>query len=436
MEEKWTKRYAYAIKAAIVLVMVIVLLIPMQMIDSMITERSSRQEEAMKDISSKWGEAQTLTGPVLVVPVKGEGNGLRHRYAYFLPDQLEINGDLQSHNRSRGIYNMAVYTSAIKLKGSFKRLVTDGLTAGITTGNLNFAEAYLAIGVTDLRGAKEMKAAWNGSPVVFVQGTGDDDLFASSIQAKVPVAGDSTDQHFDINLSLRGSRQFNFSPIGANTTINVSSNWTSPSFDGAVLPETRSIGSDSGFIAKWEMLSIGASFPQSWSGNHVKLNGSDVSVKLWPAIDTYQQSLRSVKYAVLIIGLTFLLFYFIELLQQRTVHPLQYMLIGLALCVFYTLLIAISEQLNFTIAYIIASIMTVGLIVFYLASVFKKLRTGLGIGGALAGLYAFLYVIIRSEDQALLMGSIGLFVILATVMFISRRIRWEQLSAPSASIQQ
>ncbi|UYQ93103.1 cell envelope integrity protein CreD [Chitinophaga horti] len=429
MEESWVKRYAYIIKAALILIMIVVLLVPLAMTEAMIRERSYRQEEAIREVSGKWGQAQTVTGPVLVVPYK-KGNAVN--YAYFLPEELNVDGDLVSENRQRGIYNIAVYNSNIKLNGRFKPLSTEGLSLGADTLSLN--DAFLAVGITDLRGInKELKASWDGRDIKFIPGLPNSEVLSSGIHAKMSLQPDDSGHTFSLNLALRGSEQFSCSPLGANTKVSVRSNWRTPSFDGAVLPETHSIGKDSGFVAKWETLGIGRTFPQEWTGNNIKINSSDITVKLFPAIDTYQQSLRSVKYSVLIIGLTFLLFYFIELLQGRAVHPLQYMLIGLALCIFYTLLIAISEQLNFTIAYAIAATMTVGLITFYLSSVFKNTRTGLVIGGALGGLYAFLYVIIRSEDQALLMGSIGLFVTLAVVMFISRRIRWEKLSAPTIS---
>jgi len=144
-------------------------------------------------------------------------------------------------------------------------------------------------------------------------------------------------------------------------------------------------------------------------------------------VDTYQQSTRAVKYAILIIGLTFLVFYFIELLYRSSVHPLQYILVGAALCVFYTLLIALAEQLNFSIAYLIAAVLTILLVAIYTASVLRSVRMAIGIGGVLSLLYGFIYVIIRSEDQALLMGSLGLFIILAIVMYFSRRIKWGEL---------
>lgn len=432
MEDNWLKRHAYAVKAVIILVMVIVLLIPMALIGDMIRERSGRQAEAIKEVSDRWGAAQTVTGPVLAVPYLTQ-NGQQREYAYFLPEKLNISGNLVSENRQRGIYNIAVYNSSVQLTGSFNQVSMEGLN--ITEDRLLKQEAFLVIGINDLRGInKELKASWNGADMTFNPGLPNGDLFASGIQAKLPPElAFTAGNNFSIDLSLRGSGSFSFSPLGKMTKITVKSNWDNPSFEGAILPDTHSTATNKGFTASWETLNVGRNYPQQWTGNAYKINSSDIAVKLRSSIDTYQQSLRSVKYAVLIIGLTFLLFYFIELLQRQAVHPLQYMLIGLALCVFYTLLIAISEQLNFALAYLIASVMTIGLITFYVASVFKRVGTVLTTSGVLVILYGFLYVIIRSEDQSLLMGSLGLFVILAIVMYLSRRIRWEQLSAPSVA---
>lgn len=432
MEDNWLKRHAYAVKAVIILVMVIVLLIPMALIESMIRERSGRQAEAIKEVSDKWGAAQTVTGPVLAVPYLTQG-GQQREYAYFLPEKLNINGNLVSENRQRGIYNIAVYNSSVQLTGSFNQVSMEGLN--LTEDRLLKQEAFLVIGISDMRGInKELKATWNGADMTFNPGLPNGELFAYGIQAKMPASLELVaSNNFSIDLSLRGSGSFSFSPLGKTTKITVKSNWDNPSFEGAILPDTHSTVTDKGFTASWETLNIGRNYPQQWTGNAYKITSSDIAVKLRASIDTYQQSLRSVKYAVLIIGLTFLLFYFIELLQRQAVHPLQYMLIGLALCVFYTLLIAISEQLNFALAYLIASVMTIGLITFYVASVFKRSGTVLMTTGVLVVLYGFLYVIIRSEDQSLLMGSLGLFVILAIVMYLSRRIRWEQLSAPSVT---
>lgn len=423
------KRYAYAIKAFTIFVLVNLLLIPTHQIMNLIQEREQRSDEATTEISSKWGGSQTFTGPIIIIPfidTSARGVANHRSYALFLPDKLSINGELLPETRHRGIYQTAVYSSHLQISGNFAAINSD-----IPADRLLVNEAVIAVGVDDLRGISnqpEMKL--NGQSHIFSPGVMIQSVFHNGMQAKIPLTKtDSgwTAGDFSINLDLRGSGVLYFSPVGKTTDVNITSNWKNPQFDGAFLPVKSSI-QNSGFTAAWQVSHLNRNFPQSLTTqNEVNLRTADFGIKLFLPVDGYQQSTRAVKYAILIIGLSFLVFYFIELLQRFSVHPLQYILIGFALCIFYTLLIALAEQLDFSIAYLVASLMTIGLVTAYTASIFNSYRIGGGIGGILLILYGFIYVIIRSEDQALLMGSLGLFIILAIVMYFSRRIRWKEL---------
>jgi len=420
------KRYAYGIKAAIIGFLVLVLLIPTAMILGLISEREQRQFEAKGEVSNKWGDAQTITGPVLVIPYYSKPGVTSN--AIFLPEKLVVKGKLLPEIRKRSIYEAAVYTSNLDISGSFSRLNLSELN--IAPEQVLLKDAYLAVGINDMRGISNQAAVqWNGQNIFFNPGIPASEQFPNGMQAKIPlVMSDSgiIAGNFSVNLDLKGSGLMFFSPVGKTTEVSLSSNWKDPSFDGAFLPNTRNLN-DKGFDASWQVSNLNRNFPQSWTGNNANLHAADFGVKLFLPVDTYQQSTRAVKYAILIIGLTFLVFYFIELLQRYSVHPLQYILIGVALCVFYTLLIALAEQLNFSIAYLIAAILTILLVSIYTASVLRSSKMAILIGGALSVLYGFIYVIIRSEDQALLMGSLGLFIILAVVMYFSRRIKWGEL---------
>lgn len=420
------ERYAYGIKAFLIGVLVLVLLIPANMIMGLISEREQRQFEAKGEVSGKWGDSQTITGPVLVVPYFSRPGEKTN--AFFLPDKLTVNGELLPEIRRRGIYEVAVYSSHLQIAGAFAAL--DLAALNISPEDVVLNEAYLALGVNDMRGiSNQAGVEWNGQNFYFNPGIPAKSLFSNGMQVKVPlILSDSgiTAGNFSVNLDLKGSGQLFFSPVGKTTAVNLSSNWKNPSFDGAFLPNSRNVH-DKGFSASWQVSNLNRNFPQSWIGTNDNLHSADFGVKLFLPVDTYQQSTRAVKYAILIIGLTFLVFYFIELLQRYSVHPLQYILIGVALCVFYTLLIALAEQLNFSLAYLIAGVLTILLVSVYTASVLRSVRLAAGIGGALSLLYGFIYVIIRSEDQALLMGSLGLFIILAIVMYFSRRIKWGEL---------
>jgi inner membrane protein len=420
------KRYAYGVKAVLIGILVLLLLIPAGMIMGLISEREQRQFEAKGEVSGKWGDSQAITGPVLVVPYYSKP-GVTSA-AVFLPDQLKVDGKLLPEIRRRGIYEVAVYSSNLNISGAFSKL--DLAELNISPDMVLLKDVYLAVGINDMRGISNQAAVqWNGQNLFFNPGIPAQDLFSNGMQVKVPVTMSDSGivaGSFDIKLDLKGSGQLYFSPVGKTTKVNINSNWKSPSFDGAFLPNVHNVD-DKGFNASWQVSNLNRNFPQSWVGANTNLHSADFGVKLFLPVDTYQQSTRAVKYSILIIGLTFLVFYFIELLQRYSVHPLQYILIGVALCVFYTLLIALAEQLNFSLAYLIAAVLTISLVAVYTASVLRSTRMAAGIGAVLSLLYGFIYVIIRSEDQALLMGSLGLFIILAIVMYFSRRIKWAEL---------
>jgi inner membrane protein len=422
-QKTFMQRYAYGIKAILIGFLVLFLLIPATMTMGLISDREKLQNDATSEVSAKWGDEQTVVGPVLIVPYKNDSGKVNN--AVFLPEKLNVNGQLLPEIRHRGIYEVALYNSQMQISGSFPTL--DLASLNIRPENVFLSDAYLVMGITDMRGISNQAAVqWNGQNYFFNPGTSAPTLMPNGMRVRVPVT--LTDSgSFSIKLELRGSGHLSFSPVGRTTTVAINSPWPSPGFDGAFLPKEHQ-ENDKGFNASWQVSQLNRSFPQSWTNNDYDLHTADFGVKLYLPADGYQQSTRAVKYAILIIGLTFLVFYFIELLQRTAIHPLQYILIGLALVIFYTLLIALSEQLNFRLAYLIASVLTIGLVTGYTGSVMKRFGVSAWIGGTLTILYGFIYVIIRSEDQALLMGSLGLFIILAVVMYFSRKIKWGELS--------
>ena len=232
---------------------------------------------------------------------------------------------------------------------------------------------------------------------------------------------------FSIELSLQGSEHLYCAPLGNSTKMHFSSSWPSPAFDGKYLPDTEKV-SNKGFEADWAVSQFNRDFPKIFTSNSSvstsAVSSSGFGVILLSPFDAYAQTLRSLKYAILVIGLTFFACFFTEIFQKRPVHPLQYILIGMALVIFYTLLLSISEYVQFPIAYLIASSATVLLLSWYTQSIFKKTKTVLIFASLLSALYLFIYVLIQMEDNALLFGSIGLFVLLAVAMYLSRKIDW------------
>ena len=254
------QRYGYAIKAIIIGVLTLVLMIPTALIMGLISEREQVQDQATAEVSSKWANAQTITGPVLVVPytaINVQNNKEMIGYACFLPDKLSIKGNLQPETRKRGIYEVAVYNSHLEVKGSFA--APDLTSLNIPASSFHWKDAFLTLGVSDMRGIGYQTAQWNGQDFVFNPGTPPGGLLESGIQAKVPlnVGSDTASMNtalgnFTLLLTVRGSGKMYFSPVGKTTKVDLQANWPSPSFDGAFLPESRTV-KDSGFSASWQL---------------------------------------------------------------------------------------------------------------------------------------------------------------------------------------
>lgn len=431
-EPPFWQRFGTSIKGVIIFLLMLILLIPTSMIDSLIYERQGRRQEAVSEISSKWGQSQTLSGPILVVPYQTivergtDGKELirEARYAYFLPDELTVNGVVNPEKRHRGIFDVVLYSSKITLEGSFSQPEVEKLVpAGAI---ISWDKVTLAFGIPDLRGLEDqVSLQWDDQADVFDPGIPVPGVAESGIHVPLTLDPKNTaPHHFRMEAALKGSGSLFFTPLGKVTTVKLSSPWPDPSFTGAFLPDEKTI-SASGFEAMWKVLNLNRNYPQQWiSDQNISFIDSDFGVDFILPVDNYQKSTRSVKYAILFIGLTFLTVFFVEMGQSRQVHPFQYALIGLALVIFYTLLVAISEHIPFNSAYLISALMTIGLTGLYARSLFDSGRMALFVSGTLTLLYGFLFVVLQQQDYALLIGSLGLFVILGAVMYFSRRMNF------------
>lgn len=420
------------VKGLVVGFIAILLLIPTILIQNLVRERQSRQEEAITEVSSKWASQQTVNGPAIAVPywktvTDSKGIATRVRaHAYFLPNKLSINGSIAPETRYRGIYQVTVYTADMKLSGEFTDFKFDELK--IEQRDIMWNEAIVYFSVTDVRGLKEqVYFNWGGKNIELVPGKFADDQFPEALSALLPIddtmrTANAPAGSFNISVKLKGSQNLLFVPLGKTTTVSLNSPWSNPSFTGNYLPDVRTV-QDSGFSATWNVLSLNRAYPQQWAGGRFDLMPSSFGVELKVPVDTYQKSSRSVKYALLCIVLTFTAFFLIELIYTRSLHIFQYILVGFALCIFYTLLLSISEYIGFNGAYIIAAAATVLLITWFVSAALKSTRVAIFISLLLAAIYGFIYILIQSQDYALLMGSIGLFAILGVVMYFSRRIQ-------------
>ena len=440
-EPTFWQRNRVTFKGISVGILILVLLIPTAFIQDLITERKFRQAEVATEVSSKWAGSQTISGPFLVIPyleeVKDNAGKLvtvRH-LMYCLPEQLNIAGDIAPEIRSRSIYKVVLYKSGMRIQGNFS--ADRFAEPGIDTSRLLLDEAQLCFGLSDNRGIDDqLSINWNGTEKSFNAGVPKNALVNSGVS--IPVALGAIDRtrpfSFNIELKLKGSEYLFFTPLGKQTVVQLKSTWTNPSFDGRFLPAAKTVN-EKGFTADWKILHFNREFPQVWIDSDVNIANSSFGLNLLQPNDAYGKSLRAVKYAILFIALTFCLYFFIELFQKRSVHPLQYVLVGFALCIFYTLLLSVSEYLDFNISYGIAAIATVLLITFYTKSVFAIWSIALLFGIFLGLLYGFIFILIQLQDGALLFGSIGLFVLLAVVMYYSRKIDWNYALVKSRSVQ-
>jgi inner membrane protein len=253
------------------------------------------------------------------------------------------------------------------------------------------------------------------------------DQFKNALSASFPTSLANTHGplEFSATVQLKGSGDLLFVPTGKTTTVSANSSWPNPSFTGSYLPDVRAV-KDSGFNADWKVLYLNRKYPQQWKDNVHEMDGSAFGVDLIIPVDAYQQTTRSVKYAILIILLTFTAFFLIEWVYRRPIHSFQYALVGLALCLFYTLLLSFSEYIGFNSAYLTAAAATIILIAWFVRSILRSSMMSLFIGALLTLLYGFIFTLIQLQDYALLMGSIGLFITLGVVMYFSRKIKWTE----------
>ena len=419
--------------------LMLMLLIPAGSIQSLVSERSARQRDAVTEVSDKWGGNQDVSGPILVVPYREsyrDEKGItrsRLQRAYFLPETLAIQSDVKAQRRRRGIYEVTLYTTQLKMSGHFRRPSFHSLKA--SASQILWKDATITVGIPDTRGIRDSRIAARlaGRQLDFQPGA-EPTLFPSGIQAAASDVDRLTALPFELAFDLQGSTALSFAPLGKQTTVEVRSDWKDPSFFGAFLPAKRQIN-ERGFTALWKVSFFGRNIPQAWTSESLAakqsrqgLSGSNFGVRLIVPVDFYQKVERAVKYALLFIGLTFLAFLLFEIFNRLQIHPMQYILVGSALCVFYLLFLSLSEHIGFTAAYLIAAVTVVGLISGYCLRILRERKRALVMTGLLAGLYGYLYFVLHSEDFALLLGSLLVLSVLAGVMYLTRNIDWYSVS--------
>ncbi len=412
-------------KMIMVGLLTLVLLIPLSFVQDLIKERSNRQKEVIAETTSKWGESVYFYGPILKIPYKDPITS-RIENAFFFPEQLtntssaEIKTPLQ-----RSIYKSNVFTTKMQFSGNY--IEPNFSKKNIPNDNILWNKAAIIIRTTNLKSVNDEVKIKLGANIftfepIHTNKTNDS---IESLETGYFDYNTIKNSKFNINIIYNGSKRISIVPIGKTTDATMHSNWASPNFNGNFIPNDKKITAN-GFDATWKILHFNRPFAQENFEALPELSKYAFAVDFITPVDEYQQNDRASKYGFLVIGLTFLIFFLIQSISKISIHIFQYVMIGIALIMFYTLLISITEHSSFGFAYAIAGTSVVAMITLYSISILKDKKFPTFIGIALSVLYNFIYVIIQLEDYALVVGSIGLFLILAAVMYFSRKIEWNK----------
>lgn len=420
----WVKN-SVGLKISIIGFIILLMLIPSFMIKDLMRERQGRHREAVREVTQKWGESQRIGGVILTVPCiesyKIEDKIIyKTKYLNILPDMLNITGDVSSDHLHRGIFNVLVYNTKLHFSGRFDSISLP--ETEYSECEIVWNKAELVLGVSDTRGINQnILINWNDKQIAALPGSSKSDVLKNGVHVPLKVNTGKVNT-FDFDIDLNGSGLLSFLPLGKETNVELTSTWPHPQFDGAYIPKKRNL-TESGFEASWKVLQHSRNFPQIWVGKD-NISDSAFGVELIEPVDVYLKSMRAVKYSMLFVILTFLVFLFSELIINKKAHPIQYIMVGAALCVFFSLLIALSEQISFNMAYLIASVTIIGMISLFSISVFQNTRVSLIVLLVLSVLFTFLFVIVQMADYSLIFGNVGLVIVLALVMYVSRKIDW------------
>lgn len=419
---KWINNScSISFKIFLIMILILVMLIPKGMVEELVHERMKRSNEAVSEVSAKWGGAQVLDGPVLSIRVK---DGTENKYLHMNCKDLKIDAKVKSEERSRGIFSAVLYSADLKLDGHF--LIPSEKESGLSEDMLDFSNAFITFGLSDTAGLSAgvkiniEDAAYSAKPGLPV-----DAGIAAGFHVPLKLSPANRQIKISTNLKINGSEILEFVPSGDNTEVYLSSDWKDPSFQGAFLPSKREVGEDS-FTADWKIHELQRNIENNWQGSKKNDSKAHFGVKLIQVNDVYQRILRVIKYAILFISFTFAAVFISERITRISIHPVQYLLTGLASLFFYVFLLSLSEHLTFNIAYGVTSTVITFLIAAYAKAIFRSMKMAYTMGGISSLLYLFLFGTLQLEDYALLMGSWGLLFILAIVMYLTRGINKEE----------
>lgn len=437
--------------------LILLLLIPVAKIKNLVSERQQLNQEVIYEISEKSGGTHSLLGPYISIPYKVENsnNATVIKYLNIFPRAEKIDGNITAELRQRNIYKVPVYQGVLNYSGNFSNINWDDL--GIEKKNIVWENIALVFDMTNIEGLskvpevkingknssfnkiaethsliEEERTSTNLSGSEILQGeiAETNIIRGKGIAASLP-SGLATSTLKDLNfvfiINLNGASELKIIPIAKENEIKIVSNWPDPSFNGKYLPTAREINKD-GFKAEWDIINLSETNSLSSSYSTDLLKNSKAEINFLLAVDQYQKIMRSVKYSMMLIALIFLAYFLFEIFNKKRVHPIQYLLVGLALSLFYVLLLSLSEYMQFIYAYLISCVLVVVLITIYVKSVFKSGKLAFIQALIMLLLFGFMLTIIELQNYSLLIGSIGLFIILALVMLMTRKIDWYSFS--------
>lgn len=435
-------QFRLAMKFLVLGVLAVLFTVVFAVIGGIRADRERYRAQVVREVSESTAGPQSIAGPVLVIPYRARveyrstdsltgrvvvADRLVDRQLVLLPDSLNIAGTAAVDSRKRGIHEARVIDADLMVDATFR---SGGPT--VARDAVEWRPGYVVVGVTDSRGLRRTpEMAWNGAPMPVTPGSrvrwATHGFAADPAVPWSPV--DGAPAHVRLHLRLTGTERLSFVPVGKETEVRLSSPWPHPSFQGRILPDVREVKAD-GFNATWHLSHFASGIedvvPRLRDEGGDVFAGYDFGVSFLSPIDVYRLTDRAVKYGMLFVLLTFVGFLLFEVLRRLNIHPVQYGLVGFALATFFLLLLSLSEHIPFALAYLIASAACLGLIVYYVTHVLRSMGRALGFGAGLAALYALLYVVLRSEDYALLLGTLVVFGVLAFVMVATRRVDWSR----------
>lgn len=425
------------LKGLTMFMLVGLLLIPLAFISEVVSERSHRKTIAEDEIISNFGGELVVNNPMIVVPYtytegKGEYKKVHRTEVYFMPHSVNIKGNIIPEVRNRGIYEFLLYTGELEISGNFDRLDISKISGNIE--EILWDESYLELEISDMKGLRDKPVMrLNGDLLKMENETSRSGFYPGGLKSPIDPTRDS--YTFSVKLEIQGGRSIRFIPTATETHINLKSSWESPSFFGSYLPKDHTITEGEGFDANWYILSFASSFSTVMSKSTLDstyLCDTLLGVNLKVPVDIYLMTERSLKYGLLFLILPFIVFFLFEIFSKIKVHPFHYMFVGITATLFFLLLIAISEHYTFNVGYLTGVIAVSTLITYYACHFLKSIKRGIILLPIMLISYTFMYIMINSEDYALLMGTLGLFSLVAGVMITTRKVDWYKVEEKSA----